>query len=105
MTDRTELKFFFEDLYLTHSGICSQEDLKARPLATVAMHPAEDYIGNSVYIDLLREYVTRDYGETLGMTFDEFLKLPHWKAELIRKSLPAIIKEKQNLRKAAIDAE
>lgn len=56
-------------------------------LASVAMHPKEEYFKNSIYDNRLRKYLELDVAKKLNMSFDEYLNRPRYEIENIDRVL------------------
>lgn len=55
----------------------------ARPLASLAHHPAEDIAPFRLYSEYVRLFPQLKIKERYGMTLDEFLKRPSWQVAAI----------------------
>lgn len=66
-----------QDLYETEFGIYDHlnED-KSRPLASVAMHPAEDFNGHSLLKQAIESFIDRNIKDATGLNIVRFLELP-----------------------------
>lgn len=89
-----DLKFFLTDLYDRASGICPAEKAAGRPFSSVAMHSAENFIGNGTMEDVLTDYVTGNYKEIWGLSLKDLLSMPHWKVRMIREVTPRVLELK-----------
>lgn len=67
------------DLYETNFGIFNHLDKRAttrRPIASVAMHPSEDFTDESRLRACLRDFIRLQVGKHMNMSFTEFVELP-----------------------------
>lgn len=75
--DDIDIQMVLYDLYETEYGIYDHiNHITNRPLASVAIHPGEDYCSNSLLEDTLRRYIDYDIQSTYGLNIVEFLELP-----------------------------
>lgn len=64
-------------MYEVHYGICNHLDRNnARPLASVALHPAEDINTGSFLEESIRLYISRNIKELYHLSLIEFMELP-----------------------------
>lgn len=90
-----DAKMLLTDLYDRYTGI-SIPDGQPRPMATVAFHDAENYIDNGTMYDILMDFALSGYAEVWGISLTEYLKLPHWKAKMLRELTPKVNKIKSD---------
>lgn len=87
-----------QDQYETRYGIYNhQAELQpgeARPLASVAMFPSEDYTKRSMLYDVLEEYAENNYKEIWGLNLTQFLALPRFQVEMMREITAEVRKRK-----------
>lgn len=68
-----------------------------RPLASVALHPAEDWAGKDTQLELvMRGFADNDVGQNFHMSFVEFLALPVEYAERLMRISKTILQRKNN---------
>lgn len=96
---QVDSRMVLQDHYETRVGIFNHFEPSGRPLASVAMHPSEDYTENSSLYDALEEYVEGGYKDIWGLNITEFLNQPQYLVRLQRK----ITKEIMKKRIAALD--
>jgi CRISPR/Cas system-associated endonuclease/helicase Cas3 len=67
-----------QDLYETEYEIFNHLDHTIhRPLASVALHPAEEINDDSMLEEIIRQYIKRDILKIYGLNLIDFLELPH----------------------------
>lgn len=72
-----EIRLILRDLYEQHYGIFDHLKLgKSRPLASVALHPAEEFSANSALHESALLFARKKMYELFGMSHLELLKLP-----------------------------
>lgn len=64
---------------------------KYRPLSSVALHTAEDYIGTGREKWLVKRFADLKVGDRFSISFMEFLDLPRWMVEFMIKDAEAEI--------------
>lgn len=68
-----------------------------RPLASVALHPAEDWAGKDTQLDMvLRGFADNEVGQIFQISFLEFLQLPVEYTERMMRVSKAILQRKSN---------
>lgn len=75
-----ESQQFMTDIYETEFGIynhLSGPNKTSRPLAPIALHPAEDLNGIRTVNDLIALHVNKDIYKHTGLDLYGFLDLPH----------------------------
>jgi hypothetical protein len=78
----------FFKLYNHYSG-----DMR-RPLASVALHPEEDIIKNSLLEESIKSFYTANIKETFGLNYLEFIDLPKYICEMMVKVGHDLLKKK-----------
>lgn len=75
--DNVDTRIVLQDVYETEFGIFDHlKNSAARPLSSVAMHPAEDINTDSLLEESIRTYVVKGIKELYGLSLIEFLELP-----------------------------
>lgn len=64
-----------------------------RPLAQVALHPAEDYAGTSEMRAIVKRYADFKVKERYLLSLYDFLELPHEYAEYILEDCEEVIRQ------------
>lgn len=68
-----------------------------RPLASVALHPAEEWAGENTQIDVvMRGFADNEVGQIFQISFLEFLSLPVEYAERLMRISKNILQRKSN---------
>jgi hypothetical protein len=85
------------DLYESNYGIYNHLQpaiLKNKPLASVAMHPGEDFTEGSALTDAVRVYIENNIGDYTKMSLVDFLELTSDVASIIVDQCQAASKRK-----------
>lgn len=75
-----------------------------RPLASVALHPAEDSAGTSHLYYTIEKFGEYKVGERFNLSITEFLELPHEYAELLLKLSESAFKKADVAAQAALNS-
>lgn len=71
-----------QEFYETYFGIYDHFEGE-EPLASVMVHPKEQYMENGLYDSLLRSFMENKVHELTGITFKEFMKMPRYESNAI----------------------
>lgn len=74
------------EIYEEYFKIANHHD-KSKPLSSVAYHPSEEYILDGHYETYVTKFAYMKVYEKLGLSFDEFMKLPRHKINSIFRAL------------------
>lgn len=89
-----DARIVMQDQYEQRYGIFNHRASKDRPLASVAMHPCEDSLQNSLLYEACEEYASLNYRETWGLSLTEFLNQPRYVVEMMKAITTDVIKKK-----------
>lgn len=70
---------------------------KYRPLSSVALHPAEDYIGTGREFWLTEKFVDLKIGTHFCISFIEFLEMPRWMIDFMIAKAEKMKAKEENL--------
>lgn len=85
---------YYETVYQIHNHLSSNSRDTAKPLASVAMHPCENYTEGSAMYDSLTLYAEMNYKEVWGLSVVDYLNLPAYFARMLRE-ITAEVNEKK----------
>lgn len=68
-----------------------------RPLASVALHPEEDIIKNSLLEESIKTFYLRNIKETFGITYLEFIELPRYIGDIMSEVGKELLKKKSSI--------
>lgn len=91
---------FMFDVYESNYGIHNhlrRTTSDKRPLASVAMHPGEDYTEGSALADAVKIYIDNNIGEYTKMSLVDFLELTSDVASIIVEQCQAASKRKGDI--------
>lgn len=72
-----EIRIILKDMYDQKYGIFDHANkTKERPLASVALHPSEEFINNSAIRDHIRLFAKKKIYETWGISHIELMNMP-----------------------------
>lgn len=96
---RVDAKIVMYDQYETRYGIYDhltpRPSTEVRPLASVAMHPSENFTEGGIMYDSLLNYAEKNYKEIWGLNLTEFLNLPCYMTKMLRE-ITDMVHEKKN---------
>ena len=72
-----DFKIVALELYETIYGIYKHIGNTKRPMASVAFHDCEDYTTDSLLEAAMDTFITKSIKELFGLSFPEYLELPH----------------------------
>ena len=72
-----DFKIVISELYESIYGIYRHIGNISRPMASVAFHDAEDFTTNSLLEGAMETYITKSIKDLFGLSFTEYLALPH----------------------------
>ena len=84
------------ELYETKYGICDHVNT-TNPLASVQFNQAEDYFSDTLYHSYLSNFVYRDLGKKLNMSFDDFISRPRYEIEAMLRIIEDVDKKKSKM--------
>ena len=90
-----DARIVMQDQYESRFHIFNHYAVSNRPLASVAMHPCEDSLLNSVMWSVYEEFALKRYQEVWGLSVEEFLNLPQYKVRMMRE-IADELNEKRN---------
>lgn len=68
-----------------------------RPLASVALHPEEDVIKNSLLEDSIKTFYLRNIKDTFGINYLEFINLPRYICDIMSEVGKEMLKKKSTI--------
>lgn len=80
-----EVRIVLAELYEREYGIYEPDPGTLRPLSSVALHPAENFIDNSMLEESMTLFARDKLYETFGISHAELLKLPRHMVGLYHK--------------------
>ncbi len=91
-----DARIVLNEMYESKYGIYNHfaSGTPQRPLAGVAMHPAEDINQGSLLEEAINTYTNRNIKDTFGLNFLEFISLPMDVCEMLTGAALAILKDK-----------
>lgn len=89
---------FMRDMYESHYGIYNHlSQTIRRPLASVAMHPAEEINEGSLLENTFKVFIEAKIGEIAKISLLEYLELPTDIAKMLLEQCQAAAKRTSNL--------
>ena len=92
------LKDLYESQYHIFDHIGNNNN---RPLASVALHPGEEVVKDSLLEEIMRSYILKDIKKITGLSLIEYMDLPPDYIEIIdRLATEEEVKKYQEIKKA-----
>jgi hypothetical protein len=88
------LNEFYETLFKIYNHYSGDN---RRPLASVALHPEEDIIKNSLLEESIKTFYLRNIKETFGISYLEYIELPRYIGEIMSDVGKELLKKKSNI--------
>lgn len=104
--NRIDIRQVMQDQYETYFGICNHLDPETRiknPLASVEMHPCENFTEASPLYDSLEEYANSMYRDIWGLSVTEFLNLPRYMTKMMREITQKVAKDRTKSANSVLD--